>query len=184
MLQFNFDPFPALTTERLHLRQVTAADAADYFLMRSDEDVMRFIPRPLAQIPDDARKVIDLISEGIQKNETINWGLELKSKPGLIGICGYVRSAPENYRAEIGYILHRDYQRQGFMQEALEKIIDFGFRTMKLHSIEAVIMAKNIASAQLVEKNKFILEGHLKDHQFHRGTFVDTCIYSRITDIR
>jgi ribosomal-protein-alanine N-acetyltransferase len=180
MLTFCFDPFPVLHTNRMILRQLTHEDAEAYFQIRSDEQVMEFIPRPLAKSPADAQVVIDLISAGIDKNETINWALELKTKPGLIGVCGYVRATPENHRAEIGYILNRHYHRQGLMQEALEKIIEYGFSEMNLHSIEAVIMYRNKASASLIEKCSFVKEAHLKDYQYHRQQFEDTCFFSRL----
>ena len=44
----DFNPFPVLTTDRLILRRPLMEDAADLFEMRSDPQVMQFIPRPLA----------------------------------------------------------------------------------------------------------------------------------------
>ncbi|MFI5149272.1 MAG: GNAT family N-acetyltransferase [Bacteroidia bacterium] len=165
------------------LRQITPEDADDFFLIRSDEESMQFIPRPVAKTPADVLEVIELIAAGIRKNESISWGLELKNKPGFIGMCGFVRSTPVNHRAEVGYILNKNYHGQGLMQEALEKIIDYGFNSMKLHSIEAVIMARNKASASLAEKSKFIKEAYLKDYEYHHGRFEDTLIYSRLNDL-
>ena len=44
----------------------------------------------------------------------------------------------EHYRAEIGYALHPAYQGKGLMNEALNALLDYGFRVMKLHSVEAM----------------------------------------------
>jgi [ribosomal protein S5]-alanine N-acetyltransferase len=49
MLQLLSDPFPVLTTERLVLRRITPADIPAIFRMRSNEELMRHIGRPVAK---------------------------------------------------------------------------------------------------------------------------------------
>jgi [ribosomal protein S5]-alanine N-acetyltransferase len=48
-LKFQFQPFPELQTERLILRRIVEADWEDVLAFRSDPEVMRYIPRPLAK---------------------------------------------------------------------------------------------------------------------------------------
>ena len=40
-----FTPYPLIETKRLKMRKLTDDDAHDVFLMRSDPEVMRYIPR-------------------------------------------------------------------------------------------------------------------------------------------
>src|SRR5690349_4392105 len=115
---FRFDPFPVLQTNRLCLRQVTADDAADIFIMRSDPEVMKYIPRPMAVEVDDVLPVITLINEGLTKGERINWGITFRDSNKVIGMIGYVNTKPDHYRAEVGYSLCRAYHRKGIMLEA------------------------------------------------------------------
>ena len=64
------------------------------------------------------------------------------------------------------------------MSEAIEKVIQFGFNNMKLHSIEANINPDNLASAQLLKKFKFVKEAYFKENYFFNGKFLDSEIYS------
>lgn len=183
MLEINFDPFPILETERLTLRRLTPADADDLFVLRADENIMRFIPRPLAKTTADVLQLIQAIDNGTNNNDTINWAITLKEVNQLIGTIGFVRMQPENYRAEVGYLLHADYQGKGLMHEALAKVIHYGFYDMKLHSIEAVIDPDNIASAKLLERNHFIKEAHFKENFYYKEQFLDSIHYGLLTPL-
>lgn len=183
MLVVNFTPFPVLSTERLLLRRILFTDAADLFILRADENIMRFIPRPLAKSVEDVNNLIQSIDEGTAKNELINWAITLKEENKLIGTIGFVRTTLQHHRAEVGYLLHNDYQGKGIMQEALTAVIDFGFKQMKLHSIEAIIDPDNIASAKLLERNHFIKEAHFKENSYYNGKFLDAIHYSLLTPL-
>ena len=67
-----FSPFPVLETERLLLRQLRNSDTADVFVMRSDPEVMQYIPRPLAVTHADAAALIEMMNDFIEKGEKIN----------------------------------------------------------------------------------------------------------------
>lgn len=178
MLALNFSPFPNLETERLSLRKVVNDDVNEIFYLRSNLEVMKYIPRPIAKNHEDALAHIATIDATIDKNEGINWAITLKNSDKLIGIIGHYRIQPQNYRAEVGYILHPDYHGKGFIPEALKKVIDFGFNEMKLHTIEAVIDPDNSASEKVLQKSGFTKEAHFIENQFHEGRFLDTIIYS------
>jgi ribosomal-protein-alanine N-acetyltransferase len=91
--------------------------------------------------------------------------------------------AKEHYRAEVGYLLSLDYRGQGIMQEALRAVVNYGFQTMKLHSIEGIIDPENIASANVLKQSGFVQEAHFKENQFYNGRFHDTVFYSILTPV-
>ncbi|HEX5150032.1 MAG TPA: GNAT family protein [Parafilimonas sp.] len=181
MLQLNLYPFPQLETERLLLREITRADAADFFTLRSNKDLMQYIDRPLAQTMQDALNLIGIIITALKNNDGITWGISLKNDAQLIGTIGLWRIIKEHYRAEIGYLLSDAFQRQGIMQEAITAVINYGFNMMGLHSIEANVNPANAASILLLEKNKFIREAHFKENYYYNGKFMDSLVYSLIT---
>ena len=121
---------------------------------------------------------VKLFWEKIETNEGINWAITLKDSPKMIGIIGHYRIKWEHYRSEIGYMLLPEYNGQGIITEAIQLIVDYGFNTMKMHSLEAIIDPENIASARVLEKNNFIKEAHLIENEFYDGKFLDTVIYS------
>ena len=109
------------------------------------------------------------------------WAIALKTNPSkLIGTICYWNIQKQNFRAEIGYVLHPQFWRMGIMKETINKVIEYGFNTMKLHSIEALIRADNAASAAVLESTGFVKEGYLKEEFYYRGKFMDTIIYSRL----
>lgn len=179
MLQVNFSPFPEINTDRLLLRQPVVSDAQDFFLLRSNVDVMQYVNRPIAKTIEDAENLIHKITDIINANDGINWCITLKENPKkVMGNIGIWQLKKEDYRGEIGYMLHPSFWRQGIMQEAVEAVINFGFNQMKLHSIEAKINPANNASAKILEKNNFVKEAHFKEDYFWEGKFLDTVVYS------
>lgn len=182
MLQPNFDPFPEIETERLLLRRLKKNDAAEIFGLRSDVQTMRYIGKDLAVTLSEAVKFIANSNESLITNNGILWAIELKELPGkLIGYIGHWRLIKEHYRAEVGYMLHPDYWRKGIMKEALAVVVNYGFKEMKLHSIEAHISPDNKASASLLESSGFVREACFKEDFFYNGVFGDTAIYSKLT---
>ncbi|MEO3403184.1 GNAT family N-acetyltransferase [Mucilaginibacter sp. CAU 1740] len=181
MLYPDFAPFPVLTTERLVLRRFTHDDAADLFEMRSNEEVMQYIARPICKTIDDAIALIDVIDKLLAGNDGITWCICLKNSDKYIGSIGFWRIEKENHRAEIGYLLNPAYQGQGLMQEAVEAAIRYAFEVIGLHSIQANVQSENTASVNLLLKNKFIQEAHFKQDHWHKGRFADTLIFSLLT---
>lgn len=178
MLTINFSPFPNLETERLFLRRVDSNDIKEIFALRSNPETMKYIPRPLVKTDEDALEHIAMIDSKIDSNEGINWAITLKDNPKLIGVIGHYRIKPENYRAELGYMLLPEYHGKGIVSEAVKEAVKYGFQVMKLNSLEAIIDPDNYASAKVLEKNGFVKEAHLKEYEFFEGRFLDTVIYS------
>ena len=178
MLIINFSPFPNLETERLLLRRVNSNDVKEIFALRSNPETMKYIPRPLVKTDEGALEHIAMIDSKIDSNEGINWAITLKDNPKLIGIIGHYRIKPENYRAELGYMLLPEYHGKGIVSEAVKEAVKYGFQVMKLNSLEAIIDPDNHASAKVLEKNGFVKEAHLRENEFFEGRFLDTVIYS------
>ena len=183
MLTLNFSPFPTLTTENLILRQITADDDNEVFIIRSDEGLMKYIDRPPAKLKAEAVEFIENITTYIKNNESIMWAISFKNDPKLIGTICFWNIKKEDFRAEIGFILLPEYHGKGIMDEALRAVIDFGFNTMKLHSIEGNVNPENKASIKLMERNNFVREAYFKDHYFYEGKFLDTAIYSLLSPV-
>lgn len=178
MLTINFLPFQNLETERLSFRQVNHDDAAEVLALRGNPKTMQYIPRPLITNLEGAIAHIDLINDKIEKNLGINWGMVIKGTTKIIGIIGHYRIQPENHRAEIGYMFLPEHHGKGYATEAIKAIVDYGFNQMNLHSIEAVIDPKNIASEKTLLKNGFVKEAHILENEYFEGIFWDTVIYS------
>ncbi len=180
MLQINFDPFPILHTERLLLRRPASTDVKEMFAMRSDPELMRYVPRPLAKDLDDAAAHLSLINAKIDENAGINWAVTLKGDDRMVGLMGIYQIKPEDYRGEIGYMVLKEFAGRGITTEAVAAIVKYGFKGMKLNSIEAIIDPENTASEAVLRKNGFKKEAHLRENLHYQGKFLDSVIYARL----
>ncbi len=178
MTSFSFLPFQNLKSDRLLLRQITPADVNEIFAMRSNVEVMKYVPRPLCKNLDDAMAIIDMIDQKIVANEGINWAITLHGHNELIGFIGYYKIQWEHFRSELGYMLSPKFNGKGLITEAIQLVVEYGFNEMKMHSLTAVIDPENIASARVLENNNFIKEGIFKENEFFDGKFIDTIVYS------
>ena len=70
------------------------------------------------------------------------------------------------------------------MDEAMKGVLQYGFETMKLHSVEANVNPGNNASTKVLEKNGFVKEAYFKENYYYNGKFIDSAIYSLLTPYR
>lgn len=94
-----------------------------------------------------------------------------------IGWCGYHTWYTEHSRAELGYTLHPDFHQRGLMTEALTTILAYGFRTMNLHRVEALVGPRNVPSQRLMQIFHFEMEGYLREHYKVNGVNDDSEIF-------
>jgi [ribosomal protein S5]-alanine N-acetyltransferase len=180
MENFSFLPFKNLQSERLMLRQITIDDTNEIFALRSNEDLMKYIPRPLCKTNEEVVELIKMIQQKIEVNEGINWAITLKNDNKLIGYIGHYRIKWEHFRSEIGYMILPQYSGMGIATEAIKLAVEYGFNDMKMHTVEGVVDPANVASAKVLEKNGFVKEAHFKENEFFNGKFIDSVIYSLI----
>jgi ribosomal-protein-alanine N-acetyltransferase len=181
MLKFNFQPFPVLDTPRLRLRKIDLQDQEAFFELRSSKTVMKYIDRPLARTKQDVIQLIEGMVDLIDTNEGLTWTISLIDDPKMIGTVHLWKISRENHRAELGYLIHPDFQGRGMMSETLKAVIQYGFSDLKLHSIEANVNPDNLPSIRLLERNGFVREGYFKENYFYEGRFIDSAIYSLLT---
>jgi ribosomal-protein-alanine N-acetyltransferase len=155
MLNKIFTAFPILTTKRLTLRQLLANDEQAIFALRSDKEINKFLDRKMAGNLDDARSFINAVNENVEKNAALYWAITFSGKNELVGTICLFGFSDENDKCEIGYELLTNYQRQGIMHEAVDKVIDYAFNTIGVQEIEAFFHRDNQRSVKLLEKCSF-----------------------------
>jgi ribosomal-protein-alanine N-acetyltransferase len=155
----NFSPFPVLKTERLTLRQLRSSDDKEIFALRSNTIVNKYLERKPSKSIDDAKNFIQAINENIRRNDSIYWAITLNSIDKLIGTICLFGFSDDHCKAEIGYELLPNFQRKGIMQEAISKVVHFGFQHAGLNSIEGYTHSKNQSSTRVLEKLNFKRHG-------------------------
>ena len=152
----SFTPFPILTTERLTLRQLSTNDGQNIFALRSDTEINKYLDRAPSKKIEDAINFINQINDNIQKKKSIYWVITLTKTKTFVGTICLFEFSNEINKCEIGYELLTNFQGQGIMKEATEKVIDHAFQKMGLQKIEAFTHNGNRNSTKLLEKLDFI----------------------------
>ncbi|MEO1262488.1 MAG: GNAT family N-acetyltransferase [Bacteroidota bacterium] len=171
-------PFPFLETARLRLRQLKPSDAPTIYSFHADSENRKYIDKPPPENVLATRNFIKSINAGISKNECGYWGLELKADPQLVGtICLWNFS--ENFnRVEVGFELGAQFQRLGYMSEALESVIYFAFNNLKASKIEAYTHLENRSSQKILEKYNFKKEKEIEEKFAEKKGTYKMAVYS------
>jgi len=173
-----FKKFPEFESDRLLFRKILLSDAKDILLIRSDDDVMRFMDVIRFESIADAEKMIRSVEESYKNENGINWAIVEKHSNSFVGYFGFFRIIPEHCRAEIGYALKPEYWGRGYMYETINRMVRFGFKNMNLHSIEANVNPDNEKSKNVLEKIGFKKEAYFRENYLFDGKFLDSIIYS------
>ncbi|MGG6313118.1 GNAT family N-acetyltransferase [Paenibacillus macerans] len=170
---------PMLESERLRLRRMERSDAGVMFRYWSDPEVIKYMNLPPFASVEDTWEMINLLNGLSESEDTLRFGIELKEEKKLIGSCGFnVWELSGAYRGEIGYDLGRAYWGHGYMSEALRMLLAYGYETMGLNRIEALVDPRNAPSRKLLQAFGFTEEGLLRQYQWTENGFVDLLMFS------
>ncbi|WP_323744647.1 GNAT family N-acetyltransferase [Thermaerobacillus caldiproteolyticus] len=116
-----FSDLPTLETERLILHKFTLDDAQDMFDYASKPEVSRFVPWEAHRSVEDSYNFINYILKQYEVGKLAPWAIALKENNKVIGTIDFVDWSPSHYRAEIGFILSKDYWGKGLIVETGKK---------------------------------------------------------------
>lgn len=178
MAKLNNFPFPILQTKRLILRKMKLSDEPELYDMLADIDSRKYIDQPPYDNINEIIEYINLRNEGVEKNEWVYWAITLKEEDKLIGtICLWDFSNDFN-KAEIGYELKAKYQGKGIMSEALQSVIRYAFKFLRINQLEAFTHSENKESIKLLEKNNFQKQRIFKEEYNSKKGAYEMVVYS------
>ena len=166
-----------ITTQRLKLRPVCAADAPRVSKLSSDWDVARMvsmIPYPNPTVAVEGFLLLMEARSGIGSDHVF----AIEHGGELIGMSGaHGRGGSE---IEIGYWLGRDYWGHGFATEAAQAVAVYA-EGLGEGPVVASHFADNPASGRVLEKSGFVYTGQVAPRfSLGRGENVDTRIMRRV----
>lgn len=170
---------PVITTakSRVFLRRPVKADISTVYELARDPDVVRhtFVPYPYQR--KHAELFIRIAADAFKKKTSYIFVVIEKESGQLIGALGLHQISPIHRRAELGYWMGKPYRGKGYMSEAVELLLAFGFRKVKLERIFAYAMTINPASSRVLKKCGFRDEGLLHRHIKRQGKWRDLYAY-------
>jgi len=144
-----------IVSRRLKIRPITSDDLPQVIVIHSDPLVNEFLPYETWQNQSDADAWFERIEQLSIEGKAKQYVIELLENQKVIGTCMLINYDLKQHRAEIGYVLNRDYWRKGLMFEAMTLFIEYLQFKLKVQTIQATVEVENIASIKLLEKLKF-----------------------------
>lgn len=167
-----------LQGRRVSLRRLTLEDAGPLDSVWRHPETARWLGLPPLGSLEETRALVALLLQMEQEEESKRWCIVL---PGgqVIGSCGFnYWQLAGAYRGEIGCELAHAFWGQGYMTEALELLLDYGFGPMGLNRIEALCHPDNARAARLMSALGFEREGLLRQYRHTPSGYEDSVLYA------
>lgn len=134
-------------------------------------------------VPMTEEKVDKTIADYNEENDSIIFAIRDQENQ-VIGIAGYYDIVKDNQVATLFIgIGDKNQQGKGYGKKALDQLLDYGFKTLKLHRIQLNVIAFNTPAIALYEKAGFKKEGTMKEFVLRDGKRYDLYMYAKlITD--
>lgn len=171
--------FLVVETPRLKLIGLYPENIQYLFQTKTHEEIKAF----LGTNDQEFERYLGMFNEGMRMHRITHFYfiIYLKNEDRPIGECGFHTWNTVHQKAEIFYLLRNDSdKRQGFMKEALEIVIPFGFENLNLHRIQALVSEDNEASLKLIHHFNFVKEGRMIQDYKVGDVFEDSLLFSLI----
>ena len=152
-------PWTIAITKRLVIREQTLNDIDALYKIYSDKEITKYTE----DLYEDPQKEADYLQKYIDNQyrfyEYGLWALTIRESGELIGRAGI--SLREGYDIpEIGYVIGKDYRRQGYAKEALTAIMDYAAEEFEMRKFMAFTKERNKPSTELLKSLGFVRSGN------------------------
>ena len=161
-----------LETERLVLRDYVQEDLDDYYRLKSDPDVMRYMQGSRAVSRDEVKRQLDEILQDASSPERHFYFFHMETKEGdPVGSIGYTVLSHQSDGVVCGggYFLFPLFWGRGYATEAFRKVLEFAFLEGDASRMEASCVRQNRASERVMQKCGMRLECSEKEARLKYG---------------
>ena len=170
--------FPVIDTKRLRLVELTPQHADRVFEILTKDEVIEYYGMDKLVERSEADELIAAFHTYYQIRQGIRWGIILKDTEELIGSIGLNNMKLRVKRSEIGYELHPDYWKKGYISEAMAGVLRYAFEELGIFRMAAITFPQNEKSNGLLLKMGFELEGKLRGYLFQGEKSHDALVFS------
>ncbi len=175
---------PTLTSTRLVLRAFTLEDVPRVeHLLDTPEIAATTLYIPYPYPPGAAEDWIRSHPSAAAAGDEYTWAITQRDTGDVIGAIG-LRTVTDHKRGDLGYWLGVPYWNQGYMTEAVRRMIAFAFDDLGYMRVEAGYFAHNPASGRVMEKAGMAYEGTLRAYYQKEGQPIDIALRAVVRDAR
>lgn len=142
-----------IETERLNLREMSAADAGVVLEILNDPGFIRFVGDRGVRTAEEAARYIDgRFAESYRQHGFGLWLVEAKDEGVPIGICGLLKRGTPVPGVEVGYAFLPPFRGRGYAFEAASAALRHARDVLGLTRLHAVVNPDNAVSIRVLEK--------------------------------
>lgn len=170
---------PQLETSRLILRPLELSDAPAIFAYASKPEVAHFVTWPAHKTMADTEAYLHFAFSSYAQGMLEPLGIVLKENPSLIiGTIGAFWSSKPHKIIELGAVLDNLYWGNGFVAEALAKLVEVSWEHYDVNRIQGRCSKLNTRSASMMKKLGMKHEGTLYQSFMCKGECWDMEMFS------
>lgn len=141
-----------LETERLYFRRLEPRDLDALAALYADPEIRRYFPEGTLT-RDETREELEWFLHGHPEHPELGlWAAIHKPTGQFIGRCGLLPWVIDGVNeVEIAYLIAQPWQRQGLGAEAARVLVRYGFETLGLKRLIALIDPAHTASIRTAE---------------------------------
>jgi [ribosomal protein S5]-alanine N-acetyltransferase len=158
-------PPEVFETKRLLLRAPKLSDAQRVALYASDAETVRYLAFKRHESVQEAETFLAQCIENWNKAKTFTYAICLKNTGEYIGMIEI--SGVSSFKPNFGYVLMKQYWKQGYMPEALSTLVAWAWAQPHIYRVWAFCDVDNPASARVMEKAGMKKEGTFKRFMVH-----------------
>jgi RimJ/RimL family protein N-acetyltransferase len=165
--------------ERTRLRGVERQDLPRFQAWLNDPEVRigMTLFQPLSMVQEERW------FEGLQDRPIEEHPLAIEVAQGeswtTIGNCGLIAIDWRVRAAEFGiFIGDKAYWSKGYGTEVTRLMLQHSFQALNLNRLFLRVFADNLRAQRAYEKAGFVLEGRLREAEYHAGAYVDVIVMS------
>lgn len=167
-----------INSDKFKLRPFRQEDADAFHMGINTQRIAKDTTIPIPWGLDSITWWIGFINEAATHTPLLELHFIIEIDGKLAGSIGIINI--DGHKCEIGYWIRPEYSGKGVMTKVIAEVVDYAFNKLKLKRIFAPVLTHNKASAKILEKNGFLIEGVLKSFYFKDGKYIDALCYAKV----
>ena len=153
-------PYMVFETKRCLVREITTEDVPRLYEIYAEPSITNYIEALYADEAAERSYIRDYIDNVYGFYGYGMWIVVNKEDGQVIGRAGI---EPKEDFAELGYVIAREYQNQGYATEVCSAILEYAADRLSLPEVYVRVQKENAASLRICEKLKFQPVSHPED---------------------
>jgi len=170
-----------IKTKDFILRHVKVSDAKCFFEAEQDKNARKNFmstPKTIEEVERDIK--CEILQYKRKKPTSEKFTIEFKGECAGWIVLNQLNTPFYEHKAKIDFCLHPNFRGKGIMTKAVKELTKYAFKKYKLKRIEGWCRTFNKASARVLEKSGYKLEGILRKNKRKKRRYLDDMVFAKV----